>query len=191
MAIPLQISYEDLEPSPTIQARIEREAAKLERFAHQINRCHVTVVGPSGNRRRGDLFTVRIRVTAPGHIDVVADRNPDDDHAHEDVQLAIRDAFNAVRRRLQDRSRRRAGQTKLHAPPPHGRVSRILRDEGYGFIETSDGQELYFHRNAVVDGGFERLEEGAEVRFVEAAGDKGPQASTVQSIGKSHIVEPP
>jgi cold shock CspA family protein/ribosome-associated translation inhibitor RaiA len=191
MPIPLQVSYEDLEPSPTIEARIEREAAKLERFAQGIVRCHVTVVGPSGNRRHGDLFSVRIRVTARGHTDVVADHNPDADHAHEDVQVAIRDAFNALRRRLQDRSRRLAGQTKVHEAPPHGRVSRILRDDGYGFIETSDGQELYFHRNAVVNGGFDRLEEGADVRFVEAAGDKGPQASTVQPLGKSHIVDAP
>ncbi len=189
MPIPIQISYEDLEPSPAIEARIEREAAKLERFAHRINRCHVTVVGASGNRRHGDLFHVRIRITAPGHTDVVADRNPDADHAHEDVQVAIRDAFNALRRRLQDRSRRLAGQTKVHEAPPHGRVSRIVRDEGYGFIETSDGQELYFHRNAVVNDGFDRLREGTEVRFVEAVGDKGPQASTVHPLGKSHIVE--
>ena len=188
MTIPLQISYVDLDSSPSIEARIEREAAKLERFAHRINRCHVTVTGPSGNRRHGDLFTVRIRITAPGHIDVVADRNPSPDHAHADVQVAIRDAFNAVRRRLQDRSRRLAGQTKVHEAPPQGRISRILRDDGYGFIETADGQELYFHRNAVVNGGFDRLKEGAEVRFVEAAGDKGPQASTVQPIGKSHAV---
>jgi ribosome-associated translation inhibitor RaiA len=109
MRIPLQISYEDLEPSAAIEARIEREAAKLERLAHGINRCHVMVAGPSGNRRHGDLFRVHIRITAPGHVDVVAGRNPDADHAHEDVQVAIRDAFNALRRRLQDRSRRRAG----------------------------------------------------------------------------------
>lgn len=189
MPIPLQVSYEDLEPSPAIEARIAREAAKLERFAHGINRCHVIVVGPSGNRRHGDLFRVRIRITAPGQVDVVAGRNPDADHAHEDVQVAIRDAFNALRRRLQDRMRRRAGQTKLHEAPPHGRVSRILRGDGYGFIEASDGQELYFHRNAVVNDGFDRLREGAEVRFVEAVGDKGPQASTVEPLGKSHVVE--
>jgi len=108
MPIPLQITYEDLEPTPAIEARIEREAAKLERFAHRINRCHVLVAGPSGNRHSGDLFSVHIRVTAPGHIDVVAGRNPDADHAHADVQVAIRDAFNALRRRLQDRSRRMA-----------------------------------------------------------------------------------
>src|SRR6185437_2299150 len=102
MPIPLQITYEDLEPTPAIEARIEREAAKLERFAHRINRCHVLVAGPSGNRHSGDLFSVHIRVTAPGHIDA------DADHAHADVQVAIRDAFNALRRRLQDRSRRMA-----------------------------------------------------------------------------------
>lgn len=108
MPIPLQIAYEDLEPDPAVEARIEREAAKLERFAHHLNRCHVTVTGPSGNRRHGDLYGVRIRITGPGHVDMAAGRNPDADHAHEDVQVAIRDAFNALRRRLQDRAGRLA-----------------------------------------------------------------------------------
>ena len=183
MTIPLQIAYEGgLEASPAMQARIEHEATKLERFAERIHSCHVAVVGRSGRRRHGDLYGVRIRITRPGQTDVVVDRNPNADHAHEDVYVAIRDAFNAARRRLQDRERRVAGQVKRHEAPPQGHVSRLLRDEGYGFIETADGLELYFHRNAVLNGGFERMREGDEVRFAEEAGEKGPQASTVRLV---------
>jgi len=191
MAIPLQIAFENLEPSASIEARVEREAAKLERFAHRINMCHVTVIGRSRAHRHGGLFRVRIRVTGPGDTDIVAARNPDLDHAHEDVQVAIRDAFNALRRRLQDRGRRLAGDVKHHEAPPHGRIARLLHDDGYGFIRSSDGHDVYFHRNAVVDGDFDRLKEGAEVRFVETEGDRGPQASTVHPLGKSHIVDTP
>jgi cold shock CspA family protein/ribosome-associated translation inhibitor RaiA len=192
MPIPLHIAYEGgLTATPALQERIEHEAAKLERFADRIVACHVVLVGRSGRRRHGDLFKVRIRLTAPGGVDVVADRNPDMDHAHEDPYVAIRDAFSAARRQLQDRERRQGGEVKHHEAPPHGRVSRVLRDEGYGFIETSEGQTLYFHRNAVVGDDFDKLQEGAEVRYVEAQGDKGPQASTVHLVGKSHIVDLP
>lgn len=191
MQIPLAITYENgLESSPSLQARIEREAAKLERFSDRITACHVAVVGRSGNRRHGDLFKVRLRLTVPGRVDIVVDRNPDADHAHEDPYVAIRDAFNAARRRLQDHVRRFEGRVKHHEAPPHGRVARLFRDEGYGFIQAADGQEIYFHRNALANGDFEGLQTGAEVRFTEAEGDKGPQASTVHIVGKSHIVEP-
>jgi cold shock CspA family protein len=49
--------------------------------------------------------------------------------------------------------------------------------------------EIYFHRNSVLDADFDKLKIGTEVRFVEEAGDKGPQASTVKVVGKHHIVD--
>jgi cold shock CspA family protein len=70
-------------------------------------------------------------------------------------------------------------RVKAHEPAPHGRIARLDRAEGYGFIGTPDGREIYFHRNSVVNAGFDRLEEGDPVRFHEEAGEKGPQASTV------------
>jgi len=112
------------------------------------------------------------------------DRNPPADHAHEDAFVTVRDAFNAARRRLQDRRRRVQGQVKRHDAPPQGRVIRMFPEEGYGFIESADGREIYFHRNAVVNGGFDRLAVGAAVRFAETEGDKGAQASTVHANGK-------
>ncbi len=78
------------------------------------------------------------------------------------------------------------GQVKAHDVADHGRVARFLAGEDYGFIETTDGREVYFHRNAVLNGAFDNLAVGDEVRFVESAGEKGPQASTVRVIGKHH-----
>ena len=73
--------------------------------------------------------------------------------------------------------------------PNHGRIARLFKTEGYGFIQASDGNEIYMHRNAVVGNGFDHLSEGDEVRFVlhEGEGEKGPQASTVMPIGKHHL----
>jgi cold shock CspA family protein len=73
--------------------------------------------------------------------------------------------------------------------PPHGRVASLIAEQDYGFIEASDGSEVYFHRNSVVGGGFDKLAVGDEVRFSFHAeeGEKGPQASTVVAVGKHHV----
>jgi cold shock CspA family protein len=67
-------------------------------------------------------------------------------------------------------------------------VKKFLAGEDCGFIETAEGREIYFHRNAVLGGAFDRLIVGSEVRFVEEKGVKGAQASTVHLIGKRHPV---
>lgn len=72
--------------------------------------------------------------------------------------------------------------------PPHGRIVELYPDEDYGRIQTPDGRLIYFHRNSVVETDFETLQVGAEVRFVEEMGERGPQASTVHPVGKHHIV---
>jgi cold shock CspA family protein len=183
MQIPLKVAFEDgVEPSEALVARIEREATKLEQFSRQIIGCRVTVGKLSARHRQGDLFQVRLQLILPGGAQVVADHNPAADHAHEDAFVAVRDAFAAARRRLQDWERRSSGQVKVHETPPEGRVSRIFPDQGYGFITSSDGRDIYFHRNAVVNSGFARLKEGSAVRFAEGEGDKGPQATTVHPL---------
>lgn len=72
--------------------------------------------------------------------------------------------------------------------PPHGRVSEVHPDENYGRITSSDGRLIYFHRNSLLEAALEDVAVGAEVRFDEEQGDKGPQATTVALIGKHHIV---
>lgn len=95
------------------------------------------------------------------------------------MRTAVQEAFKAAGRRLQDQVRRQRGDVKLPRNAPHGTVTRILPWEGYGFLTTPDGRELYFDRHSVLHGAFDRLVEGTEVRFVEELGDQGPQASTV------------
>lgn len=186
MQIPLQVTFEGgLETSEALRARIEREAEKLERFHDRITSCRVAVIGRGGRRRHGDLYAIRLQITTPGDGDVMVDRNPPADHAHEDAFVAVRDAFAAARRQLQDRRRKDQGVVKTHEPQPEGRVVRIFPDEGYGFIESADGREIYFHRNAVLNGGFDHLKSGAEVRFAESEGEKGAQASTVHIASRN------
>jgi cold shock CspA family protein len=118
----------------------------------------------------------------------VVRRDPPERHAHEDPYVAVRDAFDAARRQVEDYVRKRRGETKSHDTPAHGEISRLLAERDCGFIRSADGREIYFHRNSVLHDGFDRLDVGSEVRYTEEAGEEGPQASTVQRLGKHHPV---
>lgn len=187
MKLPLQVVFHDLQPSEAIEARIQEKAEKLDQFYDQIMKCRVVVEAPHRHHHKGKLYSVRINVTVPDE-ELVVSRNPGKHHAHEDVYVAIRDAFDAMRRQLEDYARRRRGKVKRHEEAPHGWVSRIFRKEGYGNIETPDGRLIYFHQNSLIDADFSKLETGSEVQFVEEAGDLGPQASTVYIVGKQQRI---
>jgi ribosomal subunit interface protein len=189
MPIPLDISFRDIDPSPAIEARIREKIAKLDQFFERAISCKVVVEARHHHQHKGRLYNVRIHLAIPGE-DLLVGHEHKLDHAHEDVYVAIRDAFDALGRQLQDRVRRWQGAVKLHVVPDHGRIARLFSYEGYGFIEATDGQEIYFHKNAVTTG-FDKLEVGDEVRFVvqESESEKGPQASTVTQMGKHHLPE--
>jgi ribosomal subunit interface protein len=185
MQIPLQISFRDMEPSAAVEARIRERAAKLDRYYDRIMTCRVVVEAPHRRHHQGKLYHVRVDVTVP-QGELVVSREPVDRHAHEDVYVAIRDAFDATQRRLANYARRQRGDVKIHEGLPVSRVSKLFPGDGYGFIETPEGHEIYFHQNSVLNGGFARLEIGDEVQFVEEQGEKGPQASTVRLVRKHH-----
>jgi cold shock CspA family protein len=105
---------------------------------------------------------------------------------HRELRQAIDDAFKAMGRRLQDYARRQRGDVKTHEPPPRARVSKLISAEGFGFLETPGGREIYFHEHSVVNDGFRNLKIGMVVKFVEEEGEKGPQASTVKRIRDRH-----
>ena len=188
MKQPLQVTFRDMPHSDALEANIREKAAKLDDFFEHIMGCHVVIEQPHAHHKQGKLFHVTIDLTVP-NTELVVNRSPQDNHAHEDAYVAVRDAFNAMRRKLQDYSSKMRGDVKKHSVPGHGKVTEMEPNDDYGRILTEEGKEVYFHRNSVVDGDFEDLELGSEVRFDEEAGDEGPQASTVHPIGKHHIVE--
>ncbi|MGA7487543.1 MAG: HPF/RaiA family ribosome-associated protein [Xanthobacteraceae bacterium] len=187
MQIPLQINFENSEPSEAARTAIEHEVARLEKYQHHITGCRVAVVAPSTKHRHGAVYRINIWVTVPPHENIVVSHQPSDDQSHSHVEVAIKDAFAAARRQIEALAQRASGNVKLHEAEPHGRVSKISAD--YGFIATPDGREIYFHRNSVIDNAFDRLNVGSEVRFAEERGEKGAQASTVHLIGKHHLSE--
>jgi cold shock CspA family protein/ribosome-associated translation inhibitor RaiA len=185
MQVPVEIDFRNMERSEAVEDDIRQHVEKLEEFFDRITSCRVVLEAPHQHHHQGNLYHVRILLSVPRR-ELIVDREPSEHHAHEDIHVTIRDAFKAMRRQLEDYVREMRGDVKAHARPPHGKVARLFREEDYGFIETPDGRELYFHRNAVLDDAFDGLTLGAEVRFEEEAGDKGPQASTVRLVGRHH-----
>jgi cold shock CspA family protein/ribosome-associated translation inhibitor RaiA len=200
MILPVQISFRSMKPSEAVEARVREEVSKLDTFYQGIMRCRVVVELPHKHHKKGDLYHVRIDMTVPG-AELVVKREPSlqaglrqvdsekqvksyEAHAaHKDVFVVIRDAFKEARRQLQDYARQVRGQTKAHVPQPSGRVSKLFPEEGYGFLTTPDGSEVYFHKNSVLNDAFNRLTIGKRVTFNEELGEKGAQASTVRVVG--------
>lgn len=103
----LQISFDNVEHSDAVEARIREEVKKLEQIHDRITSMRVVVTKPQKRHHKGDTFQVRIHLTAPGGADIAITRDPAADGAHEDVYVTVRDAFSAARRKLQDLQRRR------------------------------------------------------------------------------------
>jgi ribosomal subunit interface protein len=179
MQIPIQITFHDVPRSDALEAHIRQKAEKLEEFHSRITSCRVTVEEMHKHHHQGRHFRVRIDLRVPGK-EIVANR----DH-HEDVYVALRDAFDAVKRQLEEVAREMRGDVKAHVVSQHGKVARLFTDEGYGFIETADGRELYFSRENVVHPTFDQLTPGSEVQFIEEMAAEGPQAKRI-SVGKHH-----
>ena len=186
MQIPLQITFHDLPPSDAIEAQIRQKVEKLNRFYDRIISCRVVVEAPHRHHHQGNIYHVRIDLTVP-QGELVINRNSSQNHAHEDLYVAIRDAFAAAQRRLKSYAAVQRNKTKIHEIPDHGRVISLLPDDGYGFIETSEGDEVYFHQNSLLNCTLRDLQVGSEVRLIEHMGDKGLQASSVRLIGKHHL----
>jgi cold shock CspA family protein len=190
MAVPLEITFRGVEPyEDAFRAEIERQATKLGKLYGQIMNLRVVVEAPPGHKKRGATHKVSVEMLLPQKKKLVANREHRESGAHEEVTYVVRETFDAARRQLEEFSRRLSREVKAHEAPPHGRVSQMFPEKDHGFITTPEGYEVYFHRNSVLNDAFDKLTVGSEVRFTESKGDEGPQASTVQPIGKHHIVE--
>jgi cold shock CspA family protein len=188
MDLPLEITLRDVSPyEAAVEEEIRRRAEKLGRLRSDVLRCRVVVESPHRHRRRGAHYNVCIELSLP-HKKILVNHEHNERRTHEDINLAVRDAFDSVTRRLEEHVHRLHGEIKFHESPHHGRVLRLFPTEGYGFIETPGGGEVYFHRNSVLGGDFRKLKLGSEVRFSEEDGEEGPQASSVRLVGKHHIL---
>jgi cold shock CspA family protein len=186
--------------SDRIEALIREKVSHLDRYYNHIMGCRVAVEVPHRHQVEGDRYHVRIYLTVPGG-EIVVKREPslharqqdvqeeertkkrEVETVHKHINVAIREAFDTARRRLQDYARRQRLDVKTRQGKPHGLICRLFPEEGYGYIETADGYEVYFHENSVLEGDFEHMKIGSEVAFVEEQGERGSQASSVKLVG--------
>lgn len=182
MQTPVEIDFKGFEGSEAQKTAIEEHLAEVERRFGGIISGRVAVKAPDRHHRKGAQFEVSIRLKLPGGREVDVSRTPEVDERYSNFAFALGDAFRRAERQLRDKVERMQGDIKTPVEQPMGTVTRLFDD--HGFLETSDGLEIYFHRNSVLNGGWARLEPGTIVSFVEEQGEKGPQASTVTLLGK-------
>ena len=182
MESPVQVTFRDITPSPSLSAHVEKRAAKLDAQYDRIVRCHVVLAAPHRHSHKSQGVHVRIDLHVPGK-ELVVSKLLDD--AFADAHAAIDDAFTDAERVLDEYVEQLHGEIRGHKKPPHGVVTKLFDDRGYGFIEAEDGREVYFHQNSVLGARFGKLAVGTRVRFAEEDGDKGPQASTVHIVGET------
>jgi cold shock CspA family protein len=205
--IPVQVTFRGLPHDAGLEQYVVERVSWLEQFYADVVRCRVLLEVPHRHRHDGRHVHVRIEMTVPRGAPIVVSHEPslhgrlkdveDDAHrkddeiegAHRIARVAIHEAFDAARRRLEDFARVQRGAVKAHEVPAHGEVVELSRPEGYGFIQAGE-RRIYFNRASVLDDAFDHLSVGTAVAFVEEKGEKGPQASTVRVLGTHHYVEP-
>jgi len=188
MKVPIQVVFRNMDRVDYIEGQVLEKAGKLDKVYDRITSCRVTVEIPHKSQSKGNEHEVTIDIAVP-EKKIVVNRSASGTASSAEIALiAFKDALEAAKRQLEDYARKRKGLVKMHEEPqPAARITQIFSDEGYGFLETFDGREVYFHSNSVVNDKFDRLQVGTEVTFVEQAGEDGPQASTVKikSLAKS------
>lgn len=189
MQTPVEVKFQDVVADPGIQEMITDHVKKLEQRYGRITACRIVVKGPGDRHQTGGLYDINIHLALPDGREVKVGRTPKLDERHSDLPFAVNDAFKRARRQLQDNTRRMEGQIKHHEGQPIGTVVRLDPSGEFGFVRSSDGAEIYFHRNSIVDGEFSELAIGSRVSFADEIGEKGPQATTVRLLGK-HAMRP-
>ncbi len=188
MQIPLQLTFRDMTASDSLESYIRKRAEKLDDMSENLISCAVVVEIPHKHQNKGRLYLARIDISLPG-ITIAASSEDNLNPAHEDPYVAVRDVFDAVQRQMQEQIDRMKGQVKRRNKKPAGRILELHPEGDFGRILSTEGRDVYFHRNSLLNADFDELETGMEVTFSEDQGDEGPQASSVKLISRSRIAD--
>jgi cold shock CspA family protein/ribosome-associated translation inhibitor RaiA len=187
MQVPLEIAFHNIESSDWAEQEIRTRVAELERIYDRLISCRVRV-----DQRNRDLTgtlppVVHIEIGIPGRGEIVVSHEPDRllrKYQHPDLHNAIIEAFRVAECRLCDLKEQLDDRSKGVAHDAEnqslGQVAELRPEEDFGFLMTKEGSLLYFHRNSVLSGDFERLSRGDEVHYNEVIGDTGPIATKVR-----------
>jgi ribosome-associated translation inhibitor RaiA/cold shock CspA family protein len=193
MQVPLEISYHNIQKSQAAEDVIRAHVENLEDIYERITSCHVRVDQRADNRNHTIPPVVRIELGIPGRKNLVVAHEPDHlqrKYQTPDLSNAINEAFRIAERQLLDLKEMRETETRMPAEGGEqrflGQVAEMHPLKDHGFIMNKEGGLLYFHRNSVLLGDFDYLTRGAEVYYVEEAGDTGPTAKKIWVKTASH-----
>ncbi len=192
METPVEIAFRNMDASEYVEKRVRERVDKLEQYYDRITSCHVQIEAPHKHHRKGNTYEIHLEVRVPGTA-LAVNHKPGDRHAHEDIYVAIRDAFDAMERQLKKWKDKANAEVKVHDAPLAGRIAELHPDRDFGQIAMTDGRLVYFHRNSVADNGFDGLaiDDPVELAVDSEESDKGPQASTVRPVGDLKFVDRP
>ena len=192
LQVPLEIAFHNIESSQWVEQEIRDRVAELERLYGRLTSCRVRI-----DQRAKDLTgtippVVHIELGIPGRGDLVVSHEPEHllrRYQHPDLHKAITEAFRIAERQLLDLKQQRGDRSKGVAHESEqqflGQVAEIDHHQDFGFLLTKEGGLLYFHRNSLLIGDFDKLERGDELHYIEDIGDTGPIATKVRVKPKS------
>ncbi|MBD3321737.1 MAG: HPF/RaiA family ribosome-associated protein [Chitinivibrionales bacterium] len=181
MNVPPEISYRNIKASDSLDTLVRRKIEKLEEICDHISSCRVVVEQPERHQRSGRPYHVRLDISVPPKHRIAVNHEPAKVEQIDSPETEVRRAFDEAGRRLKKVKERQNRQTKIHEQhKTEAVVDTLFKEEGYGFLRTTDNRHIYFHRNALKEKDFDRLQLGSGVYFTESAGEKGPQASLVR-----------
>jgi len=185
MQLPLEISYRDVPKTDALDTLVREKVGKLEQVCDHINSCRIAIEQAHKQPNSGSPYRVRIDMTVPPGHELAVVENPGEGTQYQPVETVIRNAFESARRQLIELTERQRNEVKSHPTQEMTAiVTKLFPEEGYGFLKSVEGQEVYFHRNSVLHDDFDRLSIGTGVRFFAEEGEQGLQASTVQIVNK-------
>jgi cold shock CspA family protein/ribosome-associated translation inhibitor RaiA len=174
---PLDVHIEGrhVEILPEWREKIEEELVRLQKhYLNPILHVRAEIIG-TGHHRHG-AFEIHLVAAVPGNTLIITRQG-------EFVLPMIVEALDALDRRLEEHSHIQQQQVKVHEEHSQpGTVVRVFPDQDFGFIETLDGLEVYFHAHAVKKGNFKKMAPGERVVFAMEEGEKGPQATWVRPL---------
>lgn len=187
MQVPLEIAFHNIEHSDWAEDEIRSNVARLEQIYRRMTSCRVRVEQRADNSNHTIPPVVRIEIGLPGKKDIVVAHEPDRlqrKFQRPDLHNAINEAFRIASGQLaglkEQRTDRKAAGRHEAANEFRGQVAEVTPTDDFGFLITKEGGLLYFHRNAMLSGDFDRLRRGEEVSYVEEVGDTGPIATKVR-----------
>jgi cold shock CspA family protein/ribosome-associated translation inhibitor RaiA len=183
MNIPLEVVFRGVERTSDINEIIEKRTEKLQHLCGHIISLRIAVEKPQLYQDRGNPYRIRLDLRVPPGHELVVRRESSQGDMHDSLPMMLRLAFDAAERQVRKLRAKQRYDVKRHFDTwSMGTVVKKFDDNDYGFIKATGDRDVYFHKNSLLKGDFEKLAVGTVVKFTEEEGANGPQATTVHKI---------